>query len=123
MEEITCTVCGRNYVYDRKKGHTTKKCNSCMVNPRRKDLKIKALEYKGGSCILCGYNKCNRALTFHHLDPSQKDYAISAWAHAITWEKLKTELDKCVLLCHNCHHEVHDGVTQLPTTIGLSSNG
>ncbi len=67
------------------------------------------LEYKGGRCALCGYNKCERALTFHHLDPTIKEYNF-AGNHGRKWEVIKAELDKCVLLCQNCHCEVHAGV-------------
>lgn len=66
--------------------------------------KLKAIEYKGGKCIVCGYNKSIRALQFHHLDPTQKDFGISGTTKS--FEKLKPELDKCVLLCANCHGEV-----------------
>ena len=73
--------------------------------------KAKAIEYKGGKCIVCGYNKTPRALHFHHLDPSQKDFGISGSTKS--FEKLKPELDKCVLLCANCHSEVHDGLINI----------
>lgn len=112
--KITCIICGREYLYERKSGHTKEKCNSCVVNPRKKIIKLKAIEYKGGKCIICGYNKCTRALTFHHLIPEEKEFGLSNWASAIKWERIKLELDKCVLLCQNCHSEVHDGMTKLP---------
>lgn len=57
------------------------KCNKCdidRVDRRRKELKLMAIEYKGGSCQKCGYNKCVKALEFHHLDPSKKDFSISS---------------------------------------------
>ena len=73
--------------------------------------KLKAIEYKGGKCIVCGYNKSIRALQFHHLDPTQKDFGISGTTKS--FEKLKPELDKCVLLCANCHGEVHEGLLDI----------
>lgn len=106
MEEICCSVCERRYFYDRKKGHTKTKCNSCLVNERRFKLKKKCVEYKGGKCIKCGYAKYLQALHFHHLDPTQKDFNISG-SHARSWIKIKEELDKCVLLCAICHIEEH----------------
>lgn len=81
----------------------------------RKRLKIKAIEYKGGHCCLCGYHNCNRALSFHHLDPSQKDFNISRVSR--TWESIQPELDKCVLLCMNCHGEVHAGTAILDSMV------
>lgn len=73
--------------------------------------KTKLKAYKGGKCIVCGYNKSIRALQFHHLDPTQKDFGISGTTKS--FEKLKPELDKCVLLCANCHGEVHEGLLDI----------
>lgn len=102
-----CVRCGKDYKYYRKKNRTLKHCSSCQVNRRRFKLKDKCLEYKGGKCSACGYNKSKRALTFHHRDPSQKDFQISG-NHCRRWERVKAELDKCELLCMNCHMEEHE---------------
>ena len=62
----------------------------------------------GGCCQVCGYNKCLATLEFHHLDPTIKEYGLStSWS--ISWAKTKEELKKCILLCANCHREVHAG--------------
>jgi len=108
-EEITCTVCGRVYIYDNKnkKGHTKTKCNSCLVNIRRYKLKVKMVDYKGGECVKCGYKKNIKALTFHHVDSNEKDFGLSG-SHCRSWNAIKKELDKCILLCSNCHIEEHD---------------
>lgn len=108
-----CTNCKKNYVYDRKKGHTRKKCGSCSVNERRFAIKKRAVEYCGGKCVLCGYNRCFRALVFHHVNAATKEFSLSG-NHCLKWEVLKKELDKCCLLCANCHAEIHDNVRQLP---------
>jgi 5-methylcytosine-specific restriction endonuclease McrA len=84
------------------------------VKKRRKKLREMAREYKGGKCQICGYKKCSRALSFHHLDPHKKDFTISAKGLTRSWTKLQEEIDKCILLCVNCHMEVHEGITQLP---------
>lgn len=102
-----CIFCERKYKYSKKSGHTKKVCNACLVNNRRFTLKIKCLKYKGNKCFLCGYDKCKRALTFHHLDPTQKDFNISG-SHSRCWIKIQKELDKCILLCMNCHMEEHE---------------
>lgn len=75
------------------------------VTKWRRQVKIKLVEYKGGKCEKCGYNKCVDALEFHHLDPSEKDFTISgkSWSY----ERLKKEVDKCILVCSNCHKEIH----------------
>lgn len=90
-----------------------KRCNVEAVTERRRKLKRMALDYKGGCCQICGYNKSVGALQFHHLDPSQKDFGIADKGNTMGWEKMKVELDKCVLLCGNCHSEVHEGITVL----------
>jgi hypothetical protein len=84
-----------------------KQCNIEAVTKRRKVLKEKAVEYKGRKCSKCGYNKCIDALEFHHLDSLQKDFGISEKGYTRSWEKVKLELDKCILVCSNCHKEIH----------------
>jgi len=78
----------------------------------RSRTKEKAVEYKGGVCVVCGYNRCVRAFDFHHLDPKEKDFTISKNCNK-AWDKVKAELDKCVLVCANCHREIHDGLIKL----------
>lgn len=73
----------------------------------RKRTKLKAIEYKGGKCCRCGYSKCPQALEFHHLDPTKKDFGIGSTGSCKAWEKIKVELDKCILICSNCHREEH----------------
>ena len=71
----------------------------------RRRIKEKAVIYKGGKCQKCGYDKCIRALQFHHL--LGKDFSISDGGTK-SWEIVKTEIDKCELVCANCHAEIHD---------------
>jgi 5-methylcytosine-specific restriction endonuclease McrA len=75
---------------------------------RRKKLKELAIEYKGGKCERCGYCKSHRALEFHHLNPAEKDFGIGDKGHTRSFEKIKVELDKCIMLCANCHREEHE---------------
>jgi len=84
-----------------------KKQKSDSVMNWRRRTKLKLVEYKGGECKCCGYNKCIEAMEFHHLDPKEKDFTISgkSWS----FEKLKKEVDKCVLVCNRCHKEIHFG--------------
>ncbi len=84
------------------------------VVKRRKLLRYKSIKYKGGKCIICGYSKCGQALEFHHVDETIKDFGISAKGYTRSWEKVKKELDKCILVCANCHREIHAGITQPP---------
>lgn len=116
IEDCKCNTCGKEFVYNRRKGHTRNKCNSCQVNDRRPIKKRMAISYLGGKCVVCGYDKCQDAFDFHHLDPSVKTDSITK-LYLHTEEKLKLELDKCVLLCCRCHREVHAGITKLPDNL------
>jgi hypothetical protein len=84
-------------------------CKLCLNKKsidKKRELKKKAVEYKGGKCIKCGYNRYVGALDFHHLNPSEKDFHITSFK-TYDWEKIKCELDKCELVCSNCHREIH----------------
>lgn len=85
----------------------TPKCKKCAVEAVQKRRNKISVLYKGGQCSKCGYNKCLDALEFHHLDPSIKEFGIGQKGYTKSWEKIKQELDKCILLCANCHREEH----------------
>ncbi len=82
------------------------------VAKRRKELKKRAVEYLGGSCVCCGYNEHPGVLDFHHVDPATKEFGISDKGMTRSWEKIKAELDKCILVCANCHREITLGVRE-----------
>jgi predicted DNA-binding protein YlxM (UPF0122 family) len=77
----------------------------------RKRTKLRLIEYKGGECEICGYNKCASALHFHHLYTDEKDFGVSG--KSLSFEKLKHEVDKCIMVCSNCHAEIHEGNVKL----------
>ena len=80
----------------------------------RKNLKQRALALFGSKCCVCSYDRCAAALEFHHLDPAQKDFSISqAYANPKKWDTIVSELEKCVLVCSNCHREIHQGILVL----------
>lgn len=79
----------------------------CVKNFRHKQ-KEKIIYVMGGKCACCGYNKCISALELHHLDPTQKDFTFSKNTNR-AWSDLVKELPKTILLCANCHREVHSG--------------
>lgn len=84
------------------------------VTERRRKLKAMVVDYRGGKCALCGYAKCIGALDLHHIDESQKEFGLSARGMTRSWEKIKLEADKCVVLCANCHGEIHAGIAHIP---------
>lgn len=69
----------------------------------------------GEKCVCCGYRKCTDALDLHHLNPEEKEFSFGAMrAVARSWNKSVVELRKCVLICKNCHAEVHAEVREIP---------
>lgn len=106
-----CSVCDRDYIYSKRKANSTVRCNSCYVRERRKILKDEAINLKGGKCIICGYNKCPMSMDFHHLNPAEKEFSISG--NNISRVRLFRELQKCVLVCRNCHGEIESGITTI----------
>jgi hypothetical protein len=84
------------------------------VTRRRKRLKQMAISLKGGKCQFCGYNKYNGALDFHHIDESTKKFNLSTRGLTRSWKKIKDELQKCILVCANCHREIHGRIIKLP---------
>lgn len=86
------------------------------VAKRRRKIKLLSIEYKGGKCQICGYNKCPAALDLHHIS-GKKDFGIGDKGYTRSWKTVKKELDKCILVCANCHREIQVGITQLPKEI------
>lgn len=116
--EHICPKCNKKFFM--KKNATTRKfCYDCMPETGhsgaqyRKFYKQWGVEYKGSKCQCCGYNNCLDALEFHHLNPNEKDFNISDRNLTYDWEKIKNELDKCILVCANCHREIHAGIKQI----------
>lgn len=96
--------------YSEGKNRKSFRCLKCRAESVKKiysKKKQKAVNYLGGVCKECGYHKCLAALEFHHLDPNEKDLDPSRILNR-SWEKIKLELDKCILLCSNCHKEIHN---------------
>jgi hypothetical protein len=116
---ITCAWCNEQVQTHRKK-YCSDKCahkadwDLCKKQhkERRKDRgtkrKEEAIRLKGGQCEQCGYNKCIRALTFHHIDSKEKKFTLDQRAMSQrTLEEIMIEVNKCQLLCFNCHMEHH----------------
>lgn len=88
-------------------------CRTRLIDNLRKRNKRALVEEAGGCCQLCGYDKCLRALEFHHTDPTTKAFALGKKNLASPLATLRKETAKCILLCANCHAEVEDGTTRL----------
>lgn len=94
------------------------KCRGDAVARRRRKVKGTLVEEGGGSCVLCGYDRCLSALHFHHVDPATKSFSLGNLGHTRSLERMREEASKCVLLCANCHAEVEVGIVILPSGQG-----
>ena len=84
-------------------------CKKCRIEysiNRSKEVKAKAVEYLGGKCVDCDLIDDICIYDFHHIDPTKKELAFGQRGGK-SFESLKLELDKCVLLCSNCHRKRH----------------
>lgn len=89
---------------------------SDKVKAWRKNTKQRIMDAFGGQCAICKYSTCPSAIDLHHLDPLKKDFSFgSIRANPKSWEKIVVELRKCVMLCKNCHAEVHAKLISVPT--------
>lgn len=129
----TCTKCKKNLPSNafnktkQTKRSLTAKCRECINIWRRQYIKknpthitatqrsrsrkhtyVHQIKLQG--CSVCGYKKCPAALIFHHKDPLDKTNTVANLvSKCATIEKIQAEIDKCILLCQNCHHELHHG--------------
>jgi hypothetical protein len=91
-----------------------RKCAQQYVADRRRRVKAILVSEAGGSCAICGYDRCVRALEFHHLERASKEFAVSRQGVTRAISEARLEAGKCVLLCSNCHAEVEAGVIAVP---------
>lgn len=99
-----CKKCGQDNpsMFHPDKHTICRKCRRNSTTVKKQQM----VAYKGGKCERCGYDRCHMALDFHHKDPKEKE---AQW-RTLRYQKKETifkELDKCSLLCKNCHTEVH----------------
>lgn len=84
----------------------------------RRNAKRRLIRAFGHKCGICGYNKCDEVMEFHHLDPSKKETHWGQIRGSIqSWDKIVIEMRKCVMVCSNCHKEVHAGAATVPSDI------
>ncbi|MEK7550826.1 MAG: hypothetical protein AAB535_03525 [Patescibacteria group bacterium] len=88
------------------------------VAKRRRKVKELAINLKGGKCQVCGYNRYQGALDLHHVNGT-KEFGISDKGYTRSWEKVKAEIGKCMLVCANCHREIEGGFTKLSENYAL----
>ncbi len=102
-----------DFVLDTRGYYRCRRCRSAAVSKRRRKVKSILVREAGGACCLCGYSCCLAALEFHHLLPAEKSFALSEEGVARSLARARTEAEKCVLLCANCHAEVEVGMATI----------
>ena len=108
-----CSTHGLSPHVPRASGFRCRTCAVEQVTARRRRVKQILVDEAGGRCRVCGYDRCQRALEFHHVDPAQKRFSLAHRGLSQGIAKLRAEAAKCVLLCSNCHAEVEDGLVDV----------
>ena len=80
-------------------------CSKCYLYIKRTEVRDKAIEYAGGKCVCCNYDKFKDVLEFHHI--KKKSFVIGR--RLVSWARLVEEINKCILVCPTCHKEIHTG--------------
>ena len=114
--EKICPICNTKFTTNAKNRIYCYNCSPIQENTgadyqriKKRAIKHQLILYKGGKCECCGYNKCEGALQFHHKDPTQKEFGLGDIniSKELDMDILYKEIDKCELLCANCHAEKH----------------
>ena len=113
-----CEICGKEFETIAG-GNSRKYCFECSpsypkggsraktISALRRAMKKEAVKRHGGKCEICGYDRCIDALTFHHLNPDEKEFGLAQSGITHSWEEYLAESQKCILVCANCHAEIH----------------
>jgi predicted transcriptional regulator len=118
-----CSKCGEKklisefYIRKSRKDEITswcKECNGRGVVERMRSTKSELVISKGGCCQLCSFSEYFGALEFHHIDPKTKDDGVSKLIRGKITQKIIDEINKCVLVCSNCHKMIHAGIRECP---------
>ena len=102
-----CESCGKKI----KSTNEFPLCRACNKKRKRLTHRIAACMYKNDQCNICGLKRITEEdmamFDFHHVDPSDKGFELGDNIECRTWESIKNELDKCLMLCANCHRKIH----------------
>jgi hypothetical protein len=120
LKEILCSFCKRKFKPKRESNRFCSELSQIRENrkrnlqrislafkKRRQLTKLKCIEYLGGKCMKCEYSKHPCAMDFHHKNIKEKEFNMTNLIRNNNWDNIKKELDKCDLLCSNCHREKH----------------
>ena len=93
-------------------GESTRRDNNTRKHQKtilRRSMKLQAIKLLGGKCSICGYDRGVDALEFHHTNPNEKEFKLGS-GNTISWRDYKNEALKCILVCSNCHKEIHSKI-------------
>lgn len=97
----------RKYCFDCSPSYPKGGSRSKTLMALRQAMRKEAIKRYGGKCQICGYNRCPEALSFHHKNPNQKSFGLAQNGLTHSWEEYLKECEKCILICANCHAELH----------------
>ena len=100
---------GISYTVKGPDGRDRRRGNYAHVKKFRRNKKERIVKMFGGKCCVCGYSRCMRNLGFHHLDSTKKEFGLSTRGLGKNLVDVVAEAKKCLLVCANCHGEIHDG--------------
>ena len=111
-----CEICSKQFetnsltrIYCYCSGESTRSDNNTRKHQKtilRKSMKLQAIKLLGGKCSICGYDRCVDALEFHHTNPNVKEFKLGS-GNTMSWKDYRKEALKCILVCSNCHKEIH----------------
>jgi len=106
--DLKCTSCNREMKH---KKNTVELCHLCKRKSSKLARRISASNYKNNKCEICGLKRKTindlELFDFHHINQDNKSFDLSDKMHSRKWEEIKNELDKCMMLCANCHRKQH----------------
>jgi hypothetical protein len=98
---------GNGFVY------RCKRCVGEAVTRRHRRIRATLVTEAGGRCAVCGYDRCQLNLHFHHVDPATKSFSMNMGVGR-SLAAFREEAKKCVLVCANCHGEIEAGEIPSP---------
>lgn len=111
MLEKKCSICGKSFYPKTPSANQRKCCYDCAPDGKqlsRSDFLNVIRKNKGGRCQRCGYDTYLGALDFHHIDPNEKEFTVGDRDFRL--EQCIEEIEKCIMICTNCHRELHAGL-------------
>ncbi len=118
MMKKVCLQCSK-ILTGRQSKYCSRQCKNIFLNQslqsyeaqqaRGRRRKLELIKLQGNQCEVCGYNKNYSALEFHHKAPAEKSFQLDLRSLSNrSWEVILVEVEKCQLLCSNCHAEYHN---------------